>query len=210
MPTPIAPANVIKNAVAILSFMVAPQQRCHHVALCQFCAFLRACPIFQNRLIVSEAETFSCDTHARAVRCVLRSLSRFAFGQNWTRSVSRGPGTIPHRWPCLHRHAQEASWREDCRRLSNAKGEPRCGAGDGSRQVDGSTAFPDGNRPAYNRPDGSQARQRTDRANDPRQHAGQRRAVARRVIAVSPSSHSRGSSARVARPHWQEPPPPKA
>jgi hypothetical protein len=41
-------------------------------------------------------------------------------------------------------------------------------------------------------------------------HARQRRAVARRVMAVSPSSHSRGSSARVARPHWQEPPPPKA
>jgi hypothetical protein len=33
----------VKNAVAILSFMVAPQQLCHDVALRQFCAFLRAC-----------------------------------------------------------------------------------------------------------------------------------------------------------------------
>ena len=40
---------------------------------------------------------------------------------------------------------------EDCRRLSNAKGEPRCGAGDGSRQVHGPTAFPDDSSPAYAR-----------------------------------------------------------
>jgi hypothetical protein len=67
IPTAMAPANVVKNAVAILSFMVAPQQRCRPLTLRQFCAFLRACRVVQffrpnpNRITVSEAETFSCD-----------------------------------------------------------------------------------------------------------------------------------------------------
>jgi hypothetical protein len=47
MPTTMAPANVVKNAVTILSFMVAPQQLCHYVTLRQFCAFLRACRAMQ-------------------------------------------------------------------------------------------------------------------------------------------------------------------
>jgi hypothetical protein len=42
IPTTKAPANVVKNAVAILSFMVAPRQRCHYAIQRQFCAFLRA------------------------------------------------------------------------------------------------------------------------------------------------------------------------
>jgi hypothetical protein len=42
MPTTMAPPKVVKNAVAILSFIVAPQQRCRHAGLRRFCAFLQA------------------------------------------------------------------------------------------------------------------------------------------------------------------------
>jgi hypothetical protein len=42
MPTTMAPANVVKNAVVILAFMAAPQQRCHYATLRQFCALLQA------------------------------------------------------------------------------------------------------------------------------------------------------------------------
>jgi hypothetical protein len=47
---------------------------------------------------LAKLKRFAAITHAGAVRCVLRSLSRFALGQNWTRSVSRGPGHLipPH------------------------------------------------------------------------------------------------------------------
>jgi hypothetical protein len=41
---------------------------------------------------LAKLKRFPAITHAGAVRCVLRSLSRFALGQTWTRSVSRGPG----------------------------------------------------------------------------------------------------------------------
>jgi hypothetical protein len=43
---------------------------------------------------LAKLKRFPAITHAGAVRCVLRSLSRFAFGQNWTRSVSHGPGHL--------------------------------------------------------------------------------------------------------------------
>jgi hypothetical protein len=42
MPATIARANVVKNAVAILSFMVAPRQRCYYATMRHFCAFLQA------------------------------------------------------------------------------------------------------------------------------------------------------------------------
>src|SRR4030088_2716812 len=64
MPTAIAPANVVKNAVAILSFMVAPQQRSHYAALRHLCAFLRArrCGPYGTGLIV-EREACHVETH---------------------------------------------------------------------------------------------------------------------------------------------------
>jgi hypothetical protein len=43
---------------------------------------------------LAKLKRFPAIIHAGAVRCVLRSLSRFPFGQNWTRSVSRGPGHL--------------------------------------------------------------------------------------------------------------------
>lgn len=42
MPTTMAPPKVVKNAVAIRSFIVAPQQRCHHATVRRSCAFLQA------------------------------------------------------------------------------------------------------------------------------------------------------------------------
>jgi hypothetical protein len=122
--------NVIVRG-ALLSFMVAPQQRCHHVALCQFCAFLparRVGPIFQSRLIVSEAETFSCD----------HSCTRGSLCAAFAIALCIRSKLDPVRFPRAGHHAISLAVSASLRargvmagRIAGgspmAKGEPRCG-----------------------------------------------------------------------------------